>query len=67
MVNVFNKETYLYANKMYPYGGLAYDGGWTAPFDAKEIRNAQTTDWTDFVLKNGYIHNHNLTLSGGTD
>lgn len=67
LVNVFNKETYLYANKMYPYGGLAYDGGWTAPFEAKEIRNAQTTEWTDFVLKNGYIHNHNLTLSGGTE
>lgn len=67
MVNVFNKETYLYTNRMYPYGGLAYDGGWTAPFDAKEIRNATTTDWTDFVLKDGYINNHNLTLSGGTD
>lgn len=67
MVNVFNKETYLYNNKMYPYGGLAYDGGWTAPFDAKEIKNAETTDWTSFVLKNGYIHNHNLTLSGGND
>ena len=64
--NVMNKETYLYNNSMYPYGSAIYDGGWTPRFTDKEIADAQTTDWTRFVLKHGYIHNHNLSVSGGT-
>lgn len=64
--NVMNKETYLYNNSMYPYGGTAYDGGWSPRFSNEEIEDASTTDWTKFVLKNGYIHNHNLSISGGT-
>lgn len=64
--NVMNKETYLYNNSMYPYGGAAYDGGWSPRFTDEEIENAPSTDWTQFVLKNGFIHNHNLSVSGGT-
>ncbi|MGN0191768.1 MAG: SusC/RagA family TonB-linked outer membrane protein, partial [Candidatus Cryptobacteroides sp.] len=64
--NIMNKETYLYNNSMYPYGSSTYDGGWTPRFTEEEIKNAETTDWTKFVLKNGYIHNHNLSVSGGT-
>ena len=29
IANVYSKENYLYNNKQYPYGGLAYDGRWT--------------------------------------
>lgn len=64
--NVMNKETYLYNNSMYPYGGTAYDGGWSPRYTDEEIEDAPNTDWTKFVLKNGAIHNHNLSVSGGT-
>ncbi|MGL4292026.1 MAG: SusC/RagA family TonB-linked outer membrane protein [Bacteroidales bacterium] len=64
--NLFSKENYLYTKKQYPYGGLEFDGLWTPMFSDSDIANAQTTNWTDLVLKSGYITNHNLTISGGT-
>lgn len=64
--NVMNKETYMYNNSMYPYGSAVYDGRWTPVFTEDEIEDASTTDWTRFVLKDGSIHNHNLSVSGGT-
>lgn len=66
IANVYSKENYLYNNKQYPYGGLAYDGRWTPVFSPEEIAGATTTDWTDYVLRSGYSTNHNLTVSGGT-
>ena len=35
IANVYSKENYLYNNKQYPYGGLAYDGRWTPVFSPK--------------------------------
>lgn len=66
IANVYSKENYLYNNKQYPYGGLAYDGRWTPVFSPEEIAGATTTDWIDYVLRSGYSTNHNLTVSGGT-
>lgn len=66
-VNAFHKDLYLYNHQMAPYGPNAYDGGSTDPFTAEEIANAQTTDWTDEVLRNGSISSHNITLQGGTE
>jgi TonB-linked SusC/RagA family outer membrane protein len=65
-VNLFNKEQYLYNNKFAPYGDTPYTSGWSPVFSETEIANAQTTKWKDYVLRNGSISNHTLTLSGGT-
>lgn len=66
LVNVFNKEQYLYNQNMVPYGPNAYNNGWTAPFSDREIASAQTTDWKNEVLRNGNIANHTITINGGT-
>lgn len=66
LANVFNKEQYLYNSKMAPYGPNAYTNGWTAPFSDSQIANAQTTDWKNYVLRNGSIANHNITINGGS-
>ena len=65
LVNVFNKEQYLWNNKMIPYGSKQYDNKWTAPFSDSQIATAQTTNWKDLVLRTGSISNHNVNISGG--
>jgi TonB-linked SusC/RagA family outer membrane protein len=65
-VNLFNKEQYLFNNKLAPYGPSPYTGGWSPLFSNQEIDAAQTTPWKDFVLKTGYINNHTLTVNGGS-
>lgn len=67
LVNVFDKEKYLLNNNQYPYGNVAYDGKWTPVFSQSQIDNATDTDWQDYVLKTGHIHNHSVTVSGGTE
>jgi TonB-linked SusC/RagA family outer membrane protein len=64
-VNIFNKEQYLYNNKLTPYGDTPYTSGWSPVYSDTEIANAQTTPWRDYVLRNGSISNHTLTISGG--
>jgi TonB-linked SusC/RagA family outer membrane protein len=65
-VNLFNKELYLFNNRLAPYGPNTYTSGWSPVFSSKEISEAQTTDWKDYVLRNGSISNHTLTVNGGT-
>lgn len=65
LVNVFNKEQYLYQNNLAPYGPTPYTSGWTAPFDDAAISSALTTDWKNQVLRRGSVSNHNLILNGG--
>lgn len=65
-VNTFNKEQYLYLNKMAPYGTNAYDNNWTEKYSTTDIANAQSTNWRDQILRTGMISNHNLTVNGGT-
>jgi len=36
-------------------------------FSDEEIRNAKTTDWFDMVTRTGFIQNHNMNLSGGSE
>lgn len=64
-VNVFSKEMYLYNNNQYPYGNIAYDGGWTPQFTQDEIDNATTTDWVGKVLRTGNVNAHNFSVTGG--
>ena len=65
--NVFKKEQYLYNHQMKPYGPNEYDGGNSDAYTADQIANAQTTDWVDYVLKNGSISSHNVTIQGGAE
>lgn len=66
VANVFNKENYLLTNGMYPYGDKAFDNRWIPQFSPQQIASAQTTNWLDYVLKDGSINNHNITVSGGS-
>lgn len=66
MANIFSKENYLYNKKQYPYGSSSYDGKWTSLFSESDKTNATTTNWKDYVLNQGYITKHNITVSGGT-
>lgn len=66
LINVFNKERYLFQNNLAPYGDTPYTSGWNPIFSDDEIASAQTTDWLSKVLRSGAISNHNLTLDGGT-
>lgn len=65
--NIFKKEQYLYNHQMAPYGPNAYDNGNTDYFTADQIASAQTTDWSDYILRSGFISSHNVTLQGGAD
>ena len=66
--NVFNRESYLYANNMYPYGNNPYDGKWSPIYSDEAIaNNLIDTDWTGHVLKSGSINNHSVTINGGLE
>lgn len=66
MANIFSKENYLLNKEMYPYGNTPYDSNWLPLFSPKQIAEAQTHDWKEYVLKTGSIINQNITISGGT-
>lgn len=65
--NIFKKEQYLFNNKMEPYGPNPYDGGNSDAFSPQQIAEAQNTDWAGYILKNGSISSHNVTIQGGAD
>lgn len=62
-------EDYLANNRIAPYGST--DPATVSPFvplhSETEIANATTTDWLGAVERDGYITQHNLSLTGGTD
>ncbi|NDV46586.1 SusC/RagA family TonB-linked outer membrane protein [Paludibacter sp. 221] len=68
--NKFAEEKWYYDNRIYPYGNtdpstvterLKY------PYTDSQIANAgQGTDWYDLVTRQGMIHQHNVSVSGGT-
>lgn len=64
--NVFNKESYLYNHQMAPYGVNTYDGKWSPQFTPADLESAQTTNWLDYILRNGSITNNTVTINGGT-
>lgn len=65
-VNLFNKEYYLIDHNQYPYGSAAYDNKWVPIFSQKQIDSAPNHDWVNDELKPGYVTNHNVAVSGGT-
>ena len=68
--NKFAKEQWLYNNRVYPYGNTnpsSIKDPIVYPYDAKDIKNAgKGTDWYDLITREGMIHQHNLSVSGGT-
>lgn len=77
-MNYYNQLTtdwVMADKKMGPFGPNPIDltdywAGRTAyrPFTEEQIANAGVgTDWLGYVLRNGSIDNHNLTISGATD
>ncbi|MFD1002848.1 SusC/RagA family TonB-linked outer membrane protein [Ohtaekwangia kribbensis] len=68
--NRLAKDKYLYDNGIAPYGTTdpSSVGAFTPKFTDEQIRTAGAgTDWTDKVMRNGSIQEHNISLSGGTD
>lgn len=37
------------------------------PTEIESLRLGRSTDWQDLMIKDGYINNHNLSFSGGTE
>lgn len=65
--NIFNKDKYLLANNMIPYGSNAASG-YTPKFSEQDINNQGVgTDWLGKILRDGSVDNHNLTVKGGSD
>ncbi len=64
--NVFSKESYLLNHDMYPYGNAEYDNGWSPVFYPDQIAGATNTNWLDYILRNGSINNHSVSITGGT-
>lgn len=63
-------DRYLYNNSVAPYGDvdLADVTAYSALFSEEDIAAAgKGTDWLDRVMRNGFIQEHNLSLSGGSD
>ena len=44
------------------------DNGDAAAYTAQEIANPpQTTDWFDAISRQGFIHQQNISINGGTE
>lgn len=66
--NRLGHDLYLYDNKIAPYGNT--NPGTIAPYNplfAQSQINAagRGTNWTKMIMRNGYIDEHNISLSGG--
>jgi len=66
LFNSFSKDIYLASKNMQPFGPNAATG-FVPAFSASDISGATTTDWVGQILRTGYIDNHNLSISGGTE
>lgn len=68
--NLALKETWLFQNKYYPYGtATAPSSGWPVNYTAEEIakNSATNIDHVSEMVRTGIIHDHNVSLSGGSD
>jgi len=72
--NQLTLDKFLYDNKMAPFGTTPtnldkyYNGTAFKPFRQGQIDSAGVgTDWLSYVLRNGSIDNHNVSISGATD
>jgi TonB-dependent starch-binding outer membrane protein SusC len=70
--NQLTLDKYLYDKKMAPFGATPTDltnyYNTVNPFTDDQIRDAgEGTDWLSYVLRDGSIDNHNVSISGATD
>jgi TonB-linked SusC/RagA family outer membrane protein len=66
-VNTYGAENYKFVNKLAPYGnGTAPSPGYVPFFTEQQVADAGTgTDYIDYVLRQGRINDHNISLSTG--
>lgn len=63
-------DRYLYNNSLPPYGNLDPNSApqYNRLFTQEEIdNNTVGTDWYDYILEDGAINEHNLSISGGNE
>jgi len=66
----YNKEQYLMANKVYPYGNT--DPSSVSPYypkytDEEILAEGSGTNWYDLITRTGKVNQHNLTVTYGND
>ena len=67
--NLATKEEWLWGQKYAPYGPTAApSSGWPVRFTQDEIDSVKKSyNHIDEVTRTGLIHDHNLSITGGTD
>ncbi len=61
-------DQYLYNNDLGPYGTATTAPAFTPYFTQSQIDAAGAgTNWLGLLMRNGYVDEHNLAVSGGTD
>lgn len=71
--NQLTLDKFLFDKKMAPFGSnpvdlTAYNNTTPKPYTQDQINNAgRGTDWLSYILKNGSIDNHNLSVNGSSD
>ncbi|MFT2008520.1 TonB-dependent receptor [Pontibacter sp. 13R65] len=68
--NRITRDKYLHDNNLAPYG--TRDPATVTPFTPRFSEAAiagagEGTDWLDLVMRNGHIHEHNISASGGNE
>ncbi len=68
--NAYANEKWLFDNRVYPYGSTdpsTVTQPLVLPYTADQIASAgEGTDWYDLVTQDGMIHQHNISVSGGS-
>lgn len=65
-------DRYLFQKKLAPYGNTdpsTIADPFNPTFSTYDIQNiaGRGTDWLDLLMRNGEIHEHNISISGGTE
>ena len=68
--NAFAQEKWYFDNRIYPYGNVdptTVTSPLILPYTDEQIAAAgEGTDWYDLVTQDGMIHQHNISVSGGS-
>ncbi|WP_069658589.1 SusC/RagA family TonB-linked outer membrane protein [Arcticibacter eurypsychrophilus] len=68
--NRLSYDKYLYDNNLAPYGNANSSAmpAFTPKFTDSQISGAgEGTDWLDRIMRKGYIQEHNISVSGGSE
>lgn len=65
--NVATKENWLFEQRKYPYGNEVAESGWPIAYSSEQVAAADKTyNHAKEIMQTGYIHDHNISLSGGS-